>query len=489
MKTVTTKLHGWTRQVLELASRLLPVAILVLIGAYVAANQAVSPHRRVIKLAVLLGLMAFMIRFDMVFSVYLFTLLFPFPSGVALGSTNSILMTLIPLIWAVRATSTKSRFFRKTDVDVPIVLLLSAYVVSCFNIDSGEVLVRSLPIMWRTLATFAYFFMIVTFVNDEKKLSTLTKVLCTACGFVMFTAVLEIFFPGATIIPGWIGLAQQTGAGSLTYRIEGIRAGGAFSSHGMLSDYGTQAFFLMVYHAYRARNPIEKTVWSAIGLMTIVAILATANRGAFFGFVIGFAYALYLFRKQIPFTRMILIVTAIVSLFLGAQIALEKYTLAASITKRLTGTEFEGIVPDTRTATWKPAIVRSLEHPFIGHGPMYRAGGSLEVLYWPHNAYIYYWYTTGFFGLAAFLFVVYRVFKYVNLYKLPEIERTRLGEFGKLFKVMLVVMLFEQLRTDHQRDDIYPYIIWMIFGMATACGLIIRARMDLKEASGDAAQG
>ena len=111
-------------RLLDFSLRVIPIGALVAIGAFVAAQQAVSPHRRTVKLSVLLGLLALMFRFDMVWSVYLFTLLFPFPSGISIGSTNSVLMTIIPMIWAIRSYSTNTKFFlRKTRVDFAIVCL------------------------------------------------------------------------------------------------------------------------------------------------------------------------------------------------------------------------------------------------------------------------------------------------------------------------------------------------------------------------------
>ncbi|HEU4365712.1 MAG TPA: hypothetical protein VFT13_09655, partial [Candidatus Krumholzibacteria bacterium] len=87
--------------------RVIPIATMVVVGAFFAAQQAVRPSHRAIKALVLLSLVALMFRFDMVYSVYLFALLFPFPSGISIGSSNSVLMTVIPMIWAVRATSGK----------------------------------------------------------------------------------------------------------------------------------------------------------------------------------------------------------------------------------------------------------------------------------------------------------------------------------------------------------------------------------------------
>lgn len=458
--------------------KVLPVTGLVTIAAYISAQQTVSPHRRVIKLGVLLALMALMLRFDMVYSVYLFTILFPFPSSVSLGSTNSILMTIIPLIWAVRAASTNTKFFlRKTTVDRPILLFLFAVVVAFVNVNTGVELRESLKVLWRIVAMIMYFYMIVTFVNDERKLVLLTKLLCGVCALAMFTAVVELFFPGATIIPGWIGLRQQMGEGLISARVEGMRVGGSLGSHSLLSDFGTQTVFLMVYHAVKSRNPTAKLVWGAISMLTLVAILSTANRGAIVGLAVGFSYCLYLFRKQISVTRIVIIVGCVAAIVLATESVLVRHTVAVSVADRWEGTEFEGMVPDTRTKTWKPALERSLRRPFFGHGPYYNLGSGLSKIKWPHNGYIFYFHTIGLFGLGAFLWVIYRVWQYSKAYQLPGATGTVLGDISRILRVTLLVLLIEQLRTDHQRDDIYPYLVWLWFGLVTTTSILLQEKL------------
>ena len=118
--------HPSIRRLTNWLMKVVPIAGLITIAAYMTAQQAVSPHRRAVKLGVFGLLLVLMMRFDMAYSVYLFTILFPFPSAISIGSTNSILMTVIPLIWAIRASSTNTKFFlRKTHLDFPIVLFLS----------------------------------------------------------------------------------------------------------------------------------------------------------------------------------------------------------------------------------------------------------------------------------------------------------------------------------------------------------------------------
>ena len=457
------------------------IAAMVAVGGYVVAQQIVSPHRRAVKLSVLVGLMALMFRFDMVWSVYVFTMLFPFPSGISVGSTNSVLMTLIPLIWMVRATSTRSALFKRTPLDLPILVFFLIYIVSLINVDGDVALKASIRILWTQLTAIAFFYMIVNFVDNEEKLNRFAIVIAVACAFVMMTAVVELFFPGAVIIPGWIETAQQLGAGKLRYRAEGIRVGGAFKSHGMLADFGTQTMLFMIYFAIRARNPILKACWTGVSMMTLVAVLATANRGAGAGLALAVVLGLTFFGSRISFHKRVLAVLAVVALFLTAEFLMEKYTVASSLIDRFMATEFEGVVPETRQNTWKPALIRSMEHPFIGHGPYYDTTRGLEQALWPHNGYIFYLHSIGILGLAAFFWVLQRVASCSQIWRRKSIRKTRLGTLATLGQIWLLVLAFEQLRTDHQRDDIYPYILWMSFGFVVAGWHIIRKRLAEEE--------
>jgi len=474
-------------QALSWAMRVVPVAALISIAAYVAAQQAVSPNRRMVKLAVMLALSSLMFRFDMVWSVYAFTLLFPFPSGIAVGSTNTVLMTLIPMIWAVRATSQKQTLFYRGPLDAAIGVFLLAYVVSLYSVSEGAALGHSIRIIWIQVTAIAYYYMITRFVEDEEKLVRLASIVAIVCALVMATAVLELIAPGAVIIPGWIGLKSTLGEGTLKYRVEGIRVGGAFQSHGMLADFGTQIFMFMVFFIIRARNPVARVMWAIMTVVTLVAILATANRGAGAGFAVAVVLGLVLFRSRMPFHVQVIVVLSSVSLFLGAQMVLERYTVAASLMDRFTATEFEGVVPDTRKDTWVPALRGALERPFIGHGPWYDPGRGLVRKLWPHNGYLFYFYTIGVFGLSAFLWIIYRVFRCVMIWRHPALKGTDVGDMLRLALIWLVTMAVEQMRTDHQRDDIYPYIVWLCFGFGVAAWNVARRRIEREEkASTDA---
>ncbi len=466
-----TRLFDW-------ALKVVPVAGLAFVAAYLSAQQAITPHHRIIKLVVMGGLLVLMLRFNMVYSVYLFTALYFIPSGISVGSTNTVLMTLIPLIWAVRATARKLPLLRPTPVDVPILLLMLAYLLSFFNIDNNYNLIMGLKLFWRQIACFAFFYMIVNFVSTEEKLVTMAKVLCAMAGVIMFTGVLEIVFPGRQIIPGWLGLQQIKGTGTLNFRIEGVRAGGVLGSHSMLSDLGTQVIMIMTYFVFKTKNPAERFFWLVVVLLTFGAMLSSANRGAALSFVVGLLYAGYVFRHKLSLAKVVMVAAAIATTFVVAERVLVEHTYAVSLSGRILNSEFEGLVPENRTMTWEPALRGAFERPILGHGPFFNTGRGLDFMFWPHNAYIFYFYTLGLVGLGAFLFATYRVVRESFCYNWGVSDR--LGDLARLLQVSLFILLIEQMRTDHQRDDIYPYIVWMFFGMIAAAANIAR-----RQARGD----
>jgi hypothetical protein len=40
------------------------------------------------------------------------------------------------------------------------------------------------------------------------------------------------------------------------------------------------------------------------------------------------------------------------------------------------------------------------------------------------------------------------------------------------------------LGIDHQRDDVYPYLVWLLFGVITILALLIRRREDAADVIG-----
>jgi O-antigen ligase len=249
----------------------------------------------------------------------------------------------------------------------------------------------------------------------------------------------------------------------------------------MLADFGTHLILFMVFFFLRARNPVEKTFWLGSVGTTIIAVLATANRGATAGLFLGMALALVYFRRTVGAARIVLLVSLGLAGLYGVDLLLSEKTIAVSVFDRMQKTEFEGIVPENRTMTWKPALDWGMESPIIGHGPFYDTGVGLTKRFWPHNGYIFYFVTIGMLGLSGFIWILVRVFRESQTWRVPSVRGSPLGDFMAIAQIWLAVLSFEQLRTDHQREDIYPYIVWMCFGVVIAGAAIARRRLRAAE--------
>jgi O-antigen ligase len=486
-----TRLEDSMSRLLGWAMRFTPVALMVVVVSYFTAKQIATPHHRMIKMVVLGGMLVFMFRFDIVYSVWAFTILFPFPSGITIGSTNSIMVTLITLTWAIRATSTGQRVTSPTRYDWAIVLLLLAYVMSFYNCETETQVVRGLNVFWKQISAVLYFYLILRFVDDEKRLISFTKVVGVMLSLVVLTGVIELFAPGSTLIPGWFSLPKLHHETSITYRIHGLRLGGAVGAGNLLSDMCSLSVFILVYHAIHSRNPLERFMWAMASLASIAVLLGTANRGAFLSLALALFYTVFWFRHRVSFAKMVMIVAFVVAVFVGTQLFLDRFTYAASLTDRIIHTKMQGLTPDTRVGVWKPAFMKSLEHPLIGHGPYYDTGWGLTFQYWPHNAYIYYFYTIGLVGVVAFLWVSGLLVKRSLVFRRPGMLGTPLGDLGAIFHILLVMLLFGQLRTDHQRDDVNMYLVWLIFALVATTANVIdkRSRAGTPVPEGQAAGG
>jgi hypothetical protein len=474
-----TRAEGTLRQgvnrTVDLALRILPAVALVAVGALFAAKQVLQPNQRAIKTALMLALATFMFRFDMVYSVYMFSFLYLFPSGISIASSNVVLMTVIPMIWAVRAASTRTRLFRRTTLDSPHVLFIMAYFLSLMNVETHHNLVMGAQVIWQQLTVILFFLLIVTLVDDEKKLMRLVKIACLAYALVFSTTLVQLVAPNATIIPGWIGMSHKLKeGGELSARVTKMRISGVLGNDANLSDFAAQVVCLIGFLAWRSKNPAEKVFWAVAMAITVVAVLSTGNRGGLIGLFIALTYGLYQFRRRLNFQQMVLVICSGLAVIVAANWYLTRYTYATSPIDRLLHTQMVGVVPETRTMTWLPSIQKSMQHPFVGHGPYFEVGQGLTFQFWPHNAYLYYLQTIGLIGLGAFLWILTRVWKMSLGYRRYGKHRDDLGDLLALLQVALVVFAVQQLRSDHQNGDIYPYHLWFIFGLITvAYGLVV----------------
>lgn len=430
----------------------------------------ISPNRRVIEAAMGALLVALCVRFPLFWSVAVFTVLQLFPLGLSIGNTNVLLVLVMWCVWFFRASLGGERPSFRTGLDAPVILLLGAFVVSLFAINSPALLARALPNFGIMVGCIMYFYLIVNFVRTDEGLERVVTFMCVGAFLMMLTGVYQAFFPGRPLIPGWIIPEADP---SLLKGEEGLRIGAAFQSHDVLSDYSAAMIPIEIMMFTRARTLGQRSWWMVLMGLTVFSILATANRGGMVGLVLGLAYLTYRTRRDVRFVPLVLSVAGGVAVLWLLSEILADFTETASMFDRLLGTKFYGVVPDTRRGIWSAAFEKALTRPLVGHGPYYDITTTVSSVYWPHNSFIFAFYTTGIVGAVAlawvFIALILRSHAYAG-------DSLRDPSFSKSLMVVLHVQMLTftvgQMRTDYQRDATYMFVAWLTFGLIAATALI-----------------
>ena len=250
----------------------------------------------------------------------------------------------------------------------------------------------------------------------------------------------------------------------------------------MLADFGTQLILFMVYFAILAKNPMEKIFWFGSVATTIIAILATANRGATSGLILAFILALVFFRRRLGGARIaVIVIGAAVGLVVLDTVLSEK-TLAVSVIGSIYQHQVPKawcrrivcghVGPDDARGFGKAVLrARAVLRHRLGIDQAHVAAQRLPVLLLYSRIV----------RVLTFLWVIARVYRESRMWRARGVRDTRLGTFMAIAQIWLFVLLLEQMRTDHQRDDIYPYIVWMCFGVIVAGAAIARRKLAADE--------
>jgi hypothetical protein len=118
-------------------SRHLTATVAVVATGILLGQQYLNPNKRVIAVIVATSLAGIAWRLDMLWGVGVIVLTVPYPRGTVFGNSNVALILVLLVIWLLRITQRQSVPPRRTPVDLPIVGLLIAYMISFYNV-SGQ---------------------------------------------------------------------------------------------------------------------------------------------------------------------------------------------------------------------------------------------------------------------------------------------------------------------------------------------------------------
>ncbi len=468
--------HAWRRELSddELYSRriqdwlrhpVLWVLLAAAVGAFLG-SQVGGVSQRYTKLAIGVAYLFVLLRYPTFVGAGVFLMLYAFPTVIWLGNTNFIFTALLAIIWIVRAGLGTEGRPRGTYLDWPIVLYVAVHLLSLVNVGTPDDLSRSLLALRHLFIPILFYYTLVNVGRSERKLMFLTRMLTLSTILVFATAFLERFLPGVEFIPRWY--VNVLGAQDI-FAAEGPRRIGGVMMHSLMGDLSAFMTILQAYLAIRAKG---RPLWRALHWLTAVAAVfvlsLTLNRGALVGMVAGFAYFLWIFSREVTWKRIFVGVGAFLGLLLLGEKTIGRFEGNVTLLTRMAGTYFERGIPDTRRRTWAYAWERIMERPWLGHGPYYRLAPEAPGVRvsWPHNAFLYYLYSVGVIGLPTFVFMVARAVKRTWAGRGLSVCGASLSQgLTAVFHIGIVQFLIGQLRTDHQRGDVFVFYMWILFGM------------------------
>lgn len=462
--------------------RVYPFAVLAVLLVVLAAFNVIGfgGNLRWIKAAIGLGVVASLLVTPLSVGLGVFLLATIFPANIVLGPTNFVLATLTFVAWMMRAALGTAPGIRRTPCDLPLAILTLGYLLSWMNVNTGDA--YSLRQAWfytqNHLGSLMVFYMAYVAVEAPRDARNFVRWLTVMAFMIYGFAVLEVL-TGTSIT----GLGRMGGA---QYRLGGgvLRAGGLLGSHDMLADFCSINIPLHLFLLYRATRPVERLTYALLLVLCLVALFMTSNRGGMVGFAAGMIYLALLLRKSLGAPVLVGLVGLGTFLLGVVDQLLSRSGRTLSVFYRFAHTRFYGVLPETRVGVFRHLKLRIAEHPILGEGPFYRLRHEdpSVIVFWPHNAFAYYWATVGLVGLLGFILTMIEVLRKTWQERARGLGEGYLPELMLILHVMMVVFVVTQQRTDFQRGFVFTYYVFFMLGFTLGVWRLTRERRLAREA-------
>ncbi|OGF16948.1 MAG: hypothetical protein A2W00_10955 [Candidatus Eisenbacteria bacterium RBG_16_71_46] len=449
------------------------IGALVIIGVgVVIGRQYLLPDKRM--LAVMFAALVFGIawRVDIIWGLGLLVLSIPYPRGTVFGNSNVAIILLLLVIWLLRVSQRQAALPQRTPLDVPLVGLLIAYIVSFYNVQNAHDLNFAFQNLQLVVAGIFFYYLIVNTVRSERNLRRFHMFQVASLVTICLLAIYEVGHPGATVIPGWIHFPGEVSSEGVT--VHGTRVGGPFFDYELLSEFCAISLLLVAFLLVRARSATRRVLLSSIFLLNTFVLFATVTRGSIVSLAVAMGYLIWALRRRIrliPFTG---IAASVVGLFLLMNYFVATYTQSGDLIGRLLATEVKGIVPEGRSRAWADGWERFLQHPIIGHGPFYSSQTGVRTWFWPHNGYLYIANLVGSVGLAFYLWIIGKLW----LVSRPLVDGLNDPSYAKSFLTIahaqLILFIIDQSKIDFLRNEIYQFEVWILFASIVAAHQVAR---------------
>lgn len=208
---------------LKRSSSKLGIITFVTAAGALIGSQIFHPTKRIIETIGGLILVYLIWNFSTLSALWLILIIYPFPFVISTGNSTFVFVVILFIIFLIRVSARRSTLRFDKQFSLPIILMVMSYILSFYNIKGSSELIKfGLIHTVNFFAAVLFFYLIINFVTDERKLYTTVRISMITCTLVMLSTLLELLFPGKEFIPGWLYTQHK-----IQLVMKDVRMGGA----------------------------------------------------------------------------------------------------------------------------------------------------------------------------------------------------------------------------------------------------------------------
>ena len=377
------------------------------------------------------------------------------------------------MIYVVSKIIKKESIFSDMPLFYIVLFLIVAYVVSFANTPwfARESALRRFSIF---ISCVMVFYIVINSIRSKKAIIRTIDVITVACFLEALVVIYQLMFPTKSGFLQFFG-SRVVDLDQRYSSLEKLRIVGTFGfDFGTVSEFFAMNIALQFFRIQTLNKSLKRRSYIICLLVTIIALVATGTRGGIMAMFLGMLITMFMAKKYLSFTKNFFLVFIVGVLLFSIMIVFaENLPYVANLYERFIGTEFQGVVPDTRVEAWtiiKPII---MEHPLIGHGPYAMGkGGTIKYMN-PHNTYFYYLFNIGIIGLLGVLWffggVLWHGLTAFRKQCDHEMKYILIGLIGAF-----MVFVIDELSVSYLRHSNMQQFVWIVFGLVVSASRIAK---------------
>lgn len=417
--------------------------------------------------------------------IILLVLMLPFPVyinfGKDLGTSITLAIYLVFFVEITRKMMRKEPPFPYRPLIAVLIYISVCYVISFSNTQwfGRENALRAMSIFG---SCGMIFYMVVNSIQRKDSFLKIIDFISIMCFVESLLIIYQVIFPAHSGFINFfasrvIDVTERYAA--MEAAKGGIRVIGTIATdYGLISVFFAMNIIIQFFRIQSLKQSIKKKLYVLCILFSCFALVSIGTRGGFIALFIGMLIILTMSKSYIKVGKNIVLI-CILSLFLFGFmfIVSENFPHVANLFERLTGTEFEGVMPDTRVNVWKIVWPIVMEHPWIGWGPQNIGKSGIEVYMNPHNMYLTYIFNIGFIGTLGIMVFFCLIFWYglraIKKIKDTEMVYATVGLMGSYVVFLLTGLIGEYLRSSSMQQ-----FVWIIFALIVSVAKISKDGYD-----------